>query len=322
MNILVTGANSMIGINAIHYFLSRGDSVTALIRKTSDIWRLGEVVKQIRIISESLSNSNFWDKYFASEPIDWIIHLATVGSFTSQKNDLEIYDCNLRDSLQFIQSATLSKSLLGLISTGSSAEYGFHAQMMSEVDFAKPMSSYGISKLAFGNLLMSNRNHYNFKVYHFRLYNIYGPFDHPTRLIPRLISHAVNRSLPKLSNPNHVRDYVYVDDLIRLFGLICNNTSDYQSGIYNVASGVGSSLREVVEIVCGYFNLEIDIFWDDSLSRNFDSAFLVGNPNACFKNFDWGSSTSVQKGVKNFAEWYRLSDLRKSYEKRMFLDKS
>jgi hypothetical protein len=48
----------------------------------------------------------------------------------------------------------------------------------------------------------------------------------------------------------------------------------------------------------------------------------VGNPNACFKNFDWGSSTSVQKGVKNFAEWYRLSDLRKSYEKRMFLDKS
>ena len=169
---------------------------------------------------------------------------------------------------------------------------------------------------------MSNRNNFRFKVYHFRLYNIYGPFDHPTRLIPRLISHAVNRSLPKLSNPNHVRDYVYVDDLIRLFGLICNNTSEYQSGIYNVASGVGTSLREVVEIVYSYFNLEIDIFWDDSLSRSFDSAFLVGNPNACFKNFYWTSSTSVQKGVKNFEEWYRMSDLRESYEKRMFLDKS
>jgi nucleoside-diphosphate-sugar epimerase len=322
MNILITGANSMIGINAINYFLSRGDSVTAIIRKSSDIWRLGELVKQIRIISESLSDLNFWDKYFASEHIDWIIHLATVGSFTSQKNDLEIYDCNLRESLQFIQSATLSKSLLGLISTGSSAEYGFHTQMMSEVDFARPMSSYGISKLAFGNILMSNRNNYRFKVYHFRLYNVYGPFDHPTRLIPRLICHAENRNLPKLSNPNHVRDYVYVEDLIRLFGLICTNESDYQSGIYNVASGVGSSLREVVEIVYNYFNLDNNIFWDDGIGRNFDSAFLVGNPNECFKNFKWAPSTIVEKGIKKFVQWYRLSDLKQSYEKRLYLDKS
>jgi nucleoside-diphosphate-sugar epimerase len=322
MNILITGANSMIGINAIRYFLSRGDSVTAIIRKSSDIWRLGELVKQIKIISQSLSDSNFWDNYFASEHLDWIIHLATVGSFTSQNNDVEIYDCNLRESLQFIQSATLSKNLLGLISTGSSAEYGFHAQMMSEADLPKPMSSYGISKLAFGNILMSNRFNYSFKVYHFRLYNIYGPFDHPTRLIPRLISHALNRNLPKLSNPNNVRDYVYVDDLIRLFGLLCTPESNYQSGIYNVASGVGSSLREVVETVCDYFNLDIDIFWDDSLGRNFDSPFLVGNPNECSKNFNWASTTSVQKGVKNFVEWYRLSDLKESYEKRLYLEKS
>ena len=75
-----------------------------------------------------------------------------------------------------------------------------------------------------------------------RLYQIYGPNQDTSRLIPYVITSCLNKNFFKCTNGKQLRDFLHVDDLVDLFlKIIISNK--FKDGIYNVGSGKKSLLN-------------------------------------------------------------------------------
>jgi nucleoside-diphosphate-sugar epimerase len=67
--------------------------------------------------------------------------------------------------------------------------------------------------------------------------------------MPSLIAHGLEGRLPPLVRPDVARDYVYVDDAAEVFLLAASHVEQEPGSVYNVGTGVQTTLREVVEAV-------------------------------------------------------------------------
>ena len=92
-----------------------------------------------------------------------------------------------------------------------------------------------------------------------RLYSAYGPFEEERRLIPTLVRAALAGKLPPLASPTVVRDSCMSSDVIDAY--IAAARSPNLSTIYNVASGVQTSLAELVARTIDIFSIASKPEW-------------------------------------------------------------
>src|SRR5258706_6375954 len=82
-----------------------------------------------------------------------------------------------------------------------------------------------------------------------RLYSVYGPWEEPTRLLPTLIVKGLRHQLPPLADGDIARDLVYADDVCDAYLDVAANTVSPDDAIFNVGTGVQSTLQTVVGVV-------------------------------------------------------------------------
>jgi nucleoside-diphosphate-sugar epimerase len=133
-----------------------------------------------------------------------------------------------------------------LIHGGSALEYGPFGTDFAEDSVAQPTTVYGQTKLA-GTLYIEDcQRRHEFRVVVARMFTVYGPGEHPGRLLPSLLAGAREKRPIPLSAGDQKRDFVYVEDvaeaLLRLGGCAAR---PYH--IVNVATGLLTSVRGFVE---------------------------------------------------------------------------
>jgi nucleoside-diphosphate-sugar epimerase len=154
---------------------------------------------------------------------------------------------------------------------------------------------------------------YNF----LRLANIYGgsiQVQANRGFIDRSIAQAVRgEPLYFFGSGEFIRDYIFIDDVVEAFEKSIEiNTPNY-SGPYNIGTGVGSPIKEVLQTISRktkeLFNLDVPV-----LGREFsDNAYEIERRNsvtnsALFKlHTDWEYKTSVDAGVSRVMERYTKS---------------
>jgi len=130
-----------------------------------------------------------------------------------------------------------------VIVTGSCAEYSWLSGVaLSESSKEEPTSAYGKSKLDLLRFLQEE------KIPHLwtRTFFQFGKEIHSAKLIPTLIESTLAGIEITLSNPRHVRDYIYIHDVVSILSkLIAQN----KSGVVNLASGHGRMVSDVVKYV-------------------------------------------------------------------------
>lgn len=134
-----------------------------------------------------------------------------------------------------------------IVHAGSAAEYGDAGGDLRENSEALPSTLYGRTKLA-GTMLLAERCAvHSIPSVAARLFTVYGPGERAGRLVPTLISAAINEEPIPLTNGIQRRDFVHVDDsvsaMMRL-GTVAVGAGE----IVNVATGTLHSVREFVEI--------------------------------------------------------------------------
>jgi dTDP-glucose 4,6-dehydratase len=202
------------------------------------------------------------------------------------------------DHEKFVQIST--DEVYGSISSGS----------FKEGDPLRPSSPYAASKAAADMLAHSYFVTYGLPVVITRSTNNFGPYQHPEKLIPKLIINAISgKPLPIYGDGKSVRDWLYVVDNCEAIDLILRKGKSGE--IYNVGAGNEK------------MNLEIATFILEELSKPKGMIkFVKDRPGHdrryslnCEKSkaLGWKPSCSLEKSLKETIKWYRQN--RKWWEK-------
>lgn len=294
----MTGAAGFVGANLVRRLIADGHAVSAILQPTTDTWRLDEL-NEMRRIEGDIANDTDVDRAFVVARPDWIFHLAAHGAYSFQTSIVAMSHSNVV-GMATILAAAERHGCVVLINTGTSSEYGDCDHAPREDEPPRPNSDYAATKAAASWLCLRARRR-GVPVTTLRLYSAYGQFEEERRLVPTLLRAALAGEWPPLADPSVVRDYVYVEDVVDAY--IAAASSPLHSPIYNVASGVQTSLAEVVERVREVFSIRVEPVWGGYPRRAWDTQVWVGEPALIRTELGWQATTNLTEGMARTAAW-------------------
>lgn len=240
---------------------------------------------------------------------DAIVHAAsgsTPGS-TAGKPLAEI-DINLRPTLALLTALQETPHCrLLYISSGGTLYGDTHDRPAKENDELRPRSYYGAGKAAAEHFIHAAAQQFNLSTTIVRPSNLYGPgqgLRGGFGIIPTAFSHAqTGATLTLWGDGQAIRDYLYIDDFIRLCGDILEHPITDGPRILNAASGQGISLLDLIDHIRRITGAPLPVRHD--LSRQVDIARIEMNTNAATHLYEWFTHVGLEEGLTNTWEWWK-----------------
>jgi nucleoside-diphosphate-sugar epimerase len=304
MKAIVTGAAGFVGANLTRHLLASGHEPVALVRRSGP-WRLHDVADALDVRPVDLRDLDATRACVRDVNPDVIFHLAAYGAYGWQRDFDTMLAVNVRATEVLLESARASDARL--VATGSSSEYGLKDHAPSEVELLEPNSQYAVTKACATHLCrLAARDHDQHAVT-LRLYSIYGPWEEPGRLMPALVERALAGELPPLVGPDTARDFVWIDDACDALVRAASPEVPGCGPVFNIASGIQSTLRGLVEVIRELFGVEREPVWGTMEQRNWDTSCWVGEPAAARDGLGWTVRTPIRDGLVRFADWMRAN---------------
>lgn len=190
-----------------------------------------------------------------------------------------------------------------VIHTGTWSEYAdpTTAAPISEEHPIAPSSVYGAAKAGASLLGTALGRSLGIPFVVLRLFNVYGPGEPPHRLLPYLVERLTGGDPANLTAGTQVRDFVYVEDAVD--ALVAAATADLATEAYNVATGIGTAVGDVVRMAAAELDApEYLLRFGPLESRPDEPATIVGDPARFTEATGWSASTSVADGVRRTIE--------------------
>ncbi|WLQ07121.1 NAD-dependent epimerase/dehydratase family protein [Arthrobacter oryzae] len=246
---LVIGGNGFIGSHLADKLTSMGRDVTVFDRFSHGIQNYNS-----RNVRQRVGDFlNVDDLRNAVKGQDEVFHFLSVTTpATAHSDPLLDIRVNTGQSVElFSACASAGVGMLYFASTGG-AIYGENsAPKVSEHNPTSPKSPYAISKLSLEHYLEYFRLTRDLDYRIFRISNPYGPRQNPIKpqgLIPIVLRQILEGNpIQKFGDGSMIRDYIYVSDLVDMISTTLNVPSNHR--VYNVGSGVGKSINEVLATV-------------------------------------------------------------------------
>lgn len=302
--VLLTGASGFVGSNLARRLLADGHELYLLMRPAWKRWRLKDVAPNCAVVEADIENSAELTALLTHIRPDWVFHLAVYGAYPGQKDTTSIMRTNAVGSVNVIDAAARI-GVEALVQAGSSSEYGAVNSAPLEDQPLRPNSAYGVSKAAASMYARLAAETLGIRASTLRLYSTYGPWEEPTRLFPKLIVHALEGTLPPLAAPDSAHDFIHVDDVVKAFLLAAEHARP--GAIYNIGTGIQTTLGELVELVRRMFGVQAQPAWNSLPSRPWDTHTWVANPSLAKSELGWHPTIALGDGLRRMAEWVRES---------------
>jgi len=253
-NILITGGCGFIGVNLVHYLLSKrytyirildnlsvgtrenledalrqhGDAIPHM-EKNRITYRIKEFTPNdslpevtVDLIIGDIRSRNTCLK--AIENIDSVVHLAAhAGVIPSVEDPFRDFEINIHGTLNLLYSS-VKNDVDTFIFASSNAALGNHVPPMNEHRLPRPLSPYGASKLAGEGYCAAFHRSYGLRTTTLRFSNVYGPYSlHKNSVVAKFIRDGFSRGEVTIYGDGHqTRDFIYVDDICQAIDLILN----------------------------------------------------------------------------------------------------
>ena len=245
--VLITGGTGFVGANLTRRLLGDGYDVHLFARESHDTWRIDAIRQSVTLHISDLRDLAGVTRVVERIRPAWIFHLAAHGGYPHQTDLGDIVMTNVVGTANLLE-ACLHTGLEVFVNAGSSSEYGVKDHPAVEEEALDPNSYYAVAKASATLLCRHVGRTRRIRIPTLRLYSVYGPYEDPNRLVPALIVHGLRGLLPPLTSPETARDFVYVDDVVDAFLLAAAAGGSDPGAIYNVGSGIQTSLRSLVEL--------------------------------------------------------------------------
>jgi len=243
----------------------------------------------------------------ALDGVDGVIHLGCSSVPSSSINDpvSDIQD-NLFSTIHLLELMR-KKGVDNLVYMSSGgAIYGSSILAMGESYPLNPHSSYGIVKATCEkHILLESRLHGLIPTI-LRPSNVYGPRQKAGAqgIIGNFLWNIANdKPCEIFGDGNNVRDYIYVEDVARACVYALNGNSNYgrTAGIYNISSGVGHSINELLPMIGKVVDKPVSFVYRDG--RNFDIRKVILENEKAKINLDWRPKIDLKEGLQKTWEW-------------------
>ena len=302
--VLVTGASGFVGANLARRLLAEGHGVHLLLRANHKPWRIEDIRKDVAVYEADLTDLEGLQKAMSAARPEWIFHLAAYGAYPDQKDLDQMIATNVQGTANLLR-ATERAGVEAFINSGSSSEYGYKDHAPSEDELVEPNSHYAVTKVAATHLCRLAGQREGSRIITLRLYSVYGPYEEPRRLVPTLIVKGLAGKLPPLVNPDVARDYVHVDDACDAFVLAAVTEDQEPGAIYNVGSGVQTSLRQIVDATRRLLGVQAAPAWGSMPERSWDTNVWVSDPTRITTKLGWSARHDLESGLKQTIEWFK-----------------
>jgi len=260
MNYLITGGAGFIGSTLVNE-LEKGDNNVFVVDDLS----MGKkenlnTSSKIILFEKDIRDLVFLNEIFSENQFDYIFHLAAIASVAdSIERPIATHQVNLEATLNLLElTRQTQKNLKRFVFASSAAVYGDEPSLpKTEKSMIKPLSPYAIDKYSSEQYGLLYNSLYDLPTSAVRFFNVYGPNQNPSSPYSGVLSIITNH-FKKLKNHeknvftiygdgSQTRDFVYVDDVVQALKIV-SEKEEAQGNVYNVGTGIPSSINDVLDI--------------------------------------------------------------------------
>jgi nucleoside-diphosphate-sugar epimerase len=300
MRALITGCTGFVGSHLLRRALDQDTEVAVLIQSNSNTWRISDLLSKVHVINGSLENIAATKREILNFQPEVIFHLGWFGVGSRYKNDVRQLQ-NVSGSVELLKICSETGGCKRWIGVGSQAEYGPHEKKIKEDFYCKPTTLYGAAKLSTCLLTQRLCDIYGIKFNWLRLFSPYGPCDEPGWLIPYIILNLLQNKKPAMTLGEQKWDYVYVKDAVDALWRVANSNA---CGIFNLASGEASSVRNIAERIRNYIDASLPLGIGE-IPYGKDQIMHLQADITKLKEIGWTPETDLESGLYKTVEWFK-----------------
>ena len=305
MRVLVTGGTGYIGSTAVEILSNQGFEISIL--DDCSMGHADTVPAGVRFIEGSLLNED--QVADALTGCDAVMHFAGKSLVGESVEKPDLYQSVNVDGTRILLDQMRKQSITKIVFSSSAATYGEQKTVpILETADTKPTNPYGATKLAIDHMITQEAAKYAISGASLRYFNVAGALkadrgwlaerhNPETHLIPNVLRSTESNPVKifgtdwPTADGTCVRDYVHVIDLIDAHIKALNSLGNPGHEIYNLGSGSGYSVREVVKAASDALGHQIPFV--DSPRRAGDPAVLIADISIAKQLLDWAPSRDM-----------------------------
>jgi len=307
--ILVTGAAGFIGSHVVERLLARGDRVRGVDSFTDYYARpLKEAnLESVRgnsafeLVEADLSRADAGRLLSGASAV---CHLAAqAGVRASWGDDFRVYlDCNVEATQRLLEAAK-DAPISRFVYASSSSVYGDTDDLpMREDGRTRPVSPYGVTKLAAEHLSVLYHRSYGVPTVSLRYFTVYGPRQRPDMAFHRFVRAGLKgEPIHIFGDGEQTRDFTFVDDVVE--GTIRALDQGPPGGVLNIGGGSRVTLNEAISTIEEALGVELDRRYEEPARG--DVADTLADSSRAELELGFRPRTPLSEGIRRQCEWMR-----------------
>ena len=309
MRVLVTGGTGYIGSTAVDILLSQGYEISIL--DDCSMGHADSVPSDVTYVEGSLLNSN--DVADALKGCEAVIHFAGKSLVGESVEKPDLYHSVNVDGSRILLDQMYTAGITQLVFSSSAATYGEPKEVpIKESAQTVPTNPYGATKLAIDQMITEESKVRGLAAASLRYFNVAGALkssrgwlaerhNPETHLIPNVLRSTKENPVKifgtdwPTADGTCIRDYVHVVDLIDAHIKALQSLTSGVHEIYNLGSGDGYSVRQVVAAATKAIGYEIPTI--DAPRRAGDPAVLIADISKAKQKLGWVPTLGIEAMV-------------------------
>jgi UDP-glucose 4-epimerase len=314
MRVLVTGGTGYIGSTAVEILLTQGYEISIL--DDCSMGHADTVPAGVRFIQGTLLNPS--EVADALTGCDAVMHFAGKSLVGESVEKPDLYHSVNVDGTRILLDEMHKQSITKIVFSSSAATYGEPKVVpILESSETEPTNPYGATKLAIDHMITKEAAARGISAASLRYFNVAGALkaqrgwlaerhDPETHLIPNVLRSTPDNPVKifgtdwPTADGTCIRDYVHVIDLIDAHIKALNSLGTPGHEIYNLGSGSGYSVREVVAAASSATGHQIPFI--DSPRRAGDPAVLIADISKAKAKLNWEPTRDLNAMVSDAVE--------------------
>jgi dTDP-glucose 4,6-dehydratase len=311
MKLLVTGGAGFIGSAFVRLAVGGGDTVLNLDKLTyaGNLENLASVAgnSAYRFERGDIRDQVLVEKLLDEFQPEAIVHFAAESHVDrSILSPQPVFDTNLGGTFALLEASRKKK--LGLFLHVSTDEVYGSIDEPHEADENYPLrasSPYSAAKAGSDLLALSYFTTYKMPVIVTRASNNYGPYQFPEKLVPLMISNALeNKPLPIYGDGMQVRDWLYVDDHCRaILSLLDKGTP---GEIYNIGGTYSVANKTVVKEILAITGRPESLMTTVTDRPGHDRRYALSSEKI-MATTGWSAQMPFKQGLQETIDWYKTN---------------
>lgn len=314
MRALITGISGFAGSHLAEYCLNRGDiEVFGTIRWRSRTENIDHIKNKIQLMECDIRDATSVLKVLEKVKPDLIFHLAAQSFVpTSWHAPTETLITNIVGQVNIFEAVRELNLTTRIQLACSSEEYGmvYEGEIpIKETNPLRPLSPYAVSKVTQDLLGYQYHESYDMFIVRTRAFNHEGPRRGEVFVTSNFakqiaeIEKGEREPVIEVGNLKAIRDFTDVRDTVKGYWLSLEKCEPGE--VYNIASGKGTKIREMLDTLLKFSGVDVEIKRDPARMRPSDVQILVGDHSKFSKATGWEPEIPFEKTLEDLLNYWR-----------------